>query len=76
MIWKIQTKGLGQGFSFANKGELMYWMMCDGWEKGISPREVRLSLSSDITSILQIRNAINEKNEREAKVRQAMRGMK
>jgi len=76
LIYKIQTKGIGQGFSFSNKGELMMWMMFKAWENGISPEVFRQSRSSDLISILQISNAVNEKNEREAKVRQAMAGMK
>jgi len=54
----------------------MMWMMFKAWENGISPEVFRQSRSSDLISILQISNAVNEKNEREAKVRQAMAGMK
>ena len=55
---------------------MMWWLMYKAWEKGIGPREFRQSLSSDLVSILQISNAVNEKNDREAKVRQAMAGLK
>ena len=42
------------------------------WEKGISPREFKKTWMKDVKMIMKIKNAIGEKEMREAQIRKMM----
>ncbi len=64
------------GFKLTNPYDVMDWWMYLFWKQGISPREFKKNQMRDIKKIMQIKNAINEKEMREAQVRELMNKVK
>lgn len=71
MIFKIQTAS-DQGFILENSKEILLWYKYQFFERGIGPDEFRRSQMRDIKDIMQINNAVKEKQIREEKVREMM----
>ncbi len=72
MIFKIQTAS-DQGFPLENPMEAMLWAKYQFFERGIGPDEFRRSQIRDIKDIMQIKNAVKEKQLREEKVQEMMK---
>lgn len=58
-----------------SKSELLLWYKYKFYSKGIGPREFNNSKMSDIQDIIDIENAINEKQKRETSIQDALRSM-
>jgi len=51
-------------------------MMYDAYSKGISPREFRKTRIRDLIDIIELKNAFDEKNLREAEIQKIMNSIR
>ena len=64
------------GFELKDPQEILMWKMYKAYQTGISPAEFRKCNMDDLNNISEIQNAVNEKSERERKIREAMARMR
>jgi hypothetical protein len=62
------------GIEISDPREKMMLMMTKAWRNGISPREFRRNMASDMRNVIDISEAIDEKASREAVVRARLAG--
>jgi len=64
------------GFEIKDPQEILMWKMYKAYQIGISPTEFRKCNMDDLNNIFEIQTAVNEKSERERKVKEAMARMR
>ena len=64
------------GFTLDDPQEILLWKMYKAYQSGISPAEFRKCNMDDLNNIFEIQTAVNEKSERERKVKEAMARMR
>lgn len=64
------------GFKLESNKEVLIWLKYQAWEKGISPFEFKKIQIRDLHDIIDIKNAMDEKSQREQNIQNMMRGMK
>ena len=64
------------GFKLNTKPEVLLWYKWLYWTKGISSREFKREYMNDINDVMEINNAISEKQMREAQLQKLISRVK